>query len=338
MDWQDKIKNIRSLKLNIYDPLPKEELYLSLSELNDALQKYLYGLSLANMPLRTRSKFFKMKVCEALGYVIPHSFLKCQPRFKNQNFDTYIQKSNNLQIWNEEISPERRYVIVKVNELDTIVAIKTVTGETLAKLDKTGTLTSKYQAKVETPIHGIEVFSKDDSFPVNGHVHKIMKVSPNSKPSIDNMMSIREVAGRLPKLLNHHFDYVGATKERNRGGHVHYMLCSVLGYASQEDDGKFPDIKNQLIEVKLQTSPTIDLGLYSPDDTSPTTIIYEGQVIRHCDIRYVVFYAVVDNQMATITGIAIGNGKDFYSRFPQFGGKTVNRKIQIPLPDDFFNQ
>jgi hypothetical protein len=74
--------------------------------LEGVLHDGLLGLDL-NYPLRTRSKVLKAKICEILGYPVPKSFKKTQPRFPGQDFDTYIQKSNNLQIWNEEIVPTR---------------------------------------------------------------------------------------------------------------------------------------------------------------------------------------------------------------------------------------
>lgn len=338
MNWIDKVNKIRSLGIDVYSALPTRELYFDNIELSDALSANLRGLSLANMPLRTRSKFFKTKVCEALGYVSPSSFKKCQPRFFNQNFDTYIQKSNNLQIWNEEIDYLRRYVIVKVDNDDIIQAIRIITGEDLAILDTTGTLTQKYQASIGRKIEGVEVFSNYDSIPIENCNRNLSLTSPLATPNKQDTVSIKEIATFLPQLINYEFDYIGALQERNRGGHMHSKLCQTLGYPSSEDNGQFPDIKNQLLEVKLQTSPTIDLGLHSPADTTSAEIIYEGNVIRHCDVRYIIFSATIDDGMATINGIAIGNGADFYSRFPQFGGKTINRKLQIPLPWNFYNQ
>ena len=84
----------------------------------------------------------------ALGYVIPNSFKKTQPRFIGQNFDVYNQKANNLQVWNEDLDPNRRYVIIKISADDIIERVKVVDGATLAKLDTTGTLTQKYQARL----------------------------------------------------------------------------------------------------------------------------------------------------------------------------------------------
>src|ERR1019366_2849728 len=111
------------------------------------LNRGLAGLSLARLPLRTRTKVVKTQVCRALGYPVPSSFRKTQPRFPGQFFDTYVQKSNNLQVWNEELSPTRRYVLIRLSSADVVTKVKVVTGDTLAKLDTTGTLTQKYQAR-----------------------------------------------------------------------------------------------------------------------------------------------------------------------------------------------
>lgn len=59
----------------------------------------------------------------------------------------YVQQSNNLQIWNDEISPTRRYAVLGMNPGNRVVAVRVIEGTQLAGFDKTGTLTSKYQAK-----------------------------------------------------------------------------------------------------------------------------------------------------------------------------------------------
>ena len=105
------IRGIRESGLTIYDDLDsRPDLYLTTEELQAVLSKGLRGLDL-NYPLRTRSKVLKSRVCEVLGYPVPASFRRSQPRFPGQDFDTYIQKSDNLQIWNEEVAPTRRYVV-----------------------------------------------------------------------------------------------------------------------------------------------------------------------------------------------------------------------------------
>ena len=60
--------------------------------------------------------------------------------------DVYTQKSNNLQVWNEELDGSRRYALIRPDENDTVKNVKVITGDDLIPLDKTGKLTQKYQA------------------------------------------------------------------------------------------------------------------------------------------------------------------------------------------------
>jgi hypothetical protein len=68
----------------------------------------------------------------------------------------------NLQIWNEEINPARRYAIVQVDSSDKILKVKIISGSILISLDKTGTLTTKYQAMLPQLNEGY-LFSKSDT-------------------------------------------------------------------------------------------------------------------------------------------------------------------------------
>lgn len=121
------------------------------------LNQALTGLDLDGLALRTRSKVVKMAVCEALGYPVPKSFKKTLSRFLGQQLDTYTQKSNNLQIWNEKLSPTRRYAIIQISDRDIVLKVKVVNGQELALLDTTGTITTKYQAGLVTgaETHGL---------------------------------------------------------------------------------------------------------------------------------------------------------------------------------------
>jgi hypothetical protein len=75
---------------------------------------------------------------------------------------------------------------------------------------------------------------------------------------------IQSVFDRLRVLIGSSFPNAGHDQERNRGAELHRLVCKALDYQSYADDGQFPDVKNQLLEVKLQTAPTIDLGLVEP--------------------------------------------------------------------------
>ena len=122
----------------LHDP---DESYYTKEEIEELISKRMIGHSFNGLALRTRSKVAKELVCEALGYPVPASFKKTQPRFPSQNLDTYVQKSNNLQVWNEELDPVRRYLIMRIDENDIVRKVRVVTGQDLAVLDTTGTLT-----------------------------------------------------------------------------------------------------------------------------------------------------------------------------------------------------
>ena len=90
---------ITSAGISIYDPITigDPNLWIPSDRLQILLESALQGLSLEGFPLRTRSKVIKSAVCNALGYPVPKRFKKSKPRFPGQQFDTYVQKSNNLQ-------------------------------------------------------------------------------------------------------------------------------------------------------------------------------------------------------------------------------------------------
>lgn len=334
--------NIQNSLLNIYDyidPL-NEELYIPTNELTNLLTKHMIGKSLARLALRTRSKVVKALVCEAIGYPIPKSFRKTQPRFPGQNFDVYTQKSLNVQIWNEEIDANRRYVFFQVDTSDIISSVKIITGDELVIYDRTGTLTQKYQATMSHLKHNY--CSPSDSNNINNWVidneKQIISDNPNSIPTPNSLLSISEIYNRLLQLVGTSIQYINATQERNRGAGLHEMICKSLGYQSYEDDGSYPDIKNQLIEVKLQTSPTIDLGLHSPEDEELilTSNDSDNHPFYSQDIRYVIFDAEVDGASVILNKLYVVSGEEFTSIFPLFQGKGINAKIQLPLPANFF--
>ena len=294
------------------------------------------GMALADLPLRTRSKVVKEHVCRALGYPVPRTFQKTQPRFPGQHFDVYVQKSGNLQIWNEELEPTRRYVIVRVGMDETIVRVSVVTGEDLARLDTTGTLTQKYQARmvqtrtltklaVESDTTRLQTVVSDDA--------DLSSDQPTALPRRGGLLSIRSVFDKLRGLIGTRFTDPGRGQERNRGALLHQLVCQRLGYPSYSDDGRFPDVRNQLLEVKLQTSATIDLGLVDPHSEDALDMpTFDDTQIRHCDVRYAVFSAATDDAEVALTGLTVTTGEMFFDQFAQFEGRTVNKKLQICLP------
>lgn len=264
------------------------------------------------------------------------------PSFWGQQFDIYTQKSTNLQIWNEGLSPTRRYVIIQVSAQDIVLKFKVVNGQELALLDTTGKITTKYQARLVTGADTHELVSAQDTLPMLPHVRSgatfAKSISPIDEPESGALLPIQEIFKRLSTLVGLSFVDPGMDQERNRGAALHRLICKCLGYSRYEDKGQFPDLRHQMLEVKLQTSPTIDLGLVLPSSEGHLDIRQIGDIHpRHCDTRYALFYAKTDGKQVTLTHLFVTTGADFFTRFRRFEGKVSNGKIQIPLPRNFFS-
>ena len=314
------VKAISSSGLTIYDSLEtRPELYIDTRALERILNQALVGLDL-NYPIRTRSKVLKSSVCQSLGYPVPKSFRKTQPRFPAQNFDTYVQKSNNLQIWNEEVSSSRRYVLVRVNDNQVVTRVKVVTGDVIAKLDPTGTLTTKYQAKSRCPVTESRLVSSADTT-------NVAKTLPGP------CCPFRGCTGALHMLVGSTILNPGIDQERNRGAALHQAVCKCLK-ESWSDCGQFPDVPSQLLEIKLQTASTIDLGLVCPDSTERIAGLPN---FNHCDVRYAMFYGSIVPAGVRLDHLILTTGADFFTFFRRFEGNVRNAKLQIPLPAGFFD-
>ena len=216
-----------------------------------------------------------------------------------------------------------------------------VTGELLAKLDKTGTLTKKYQAKSRQPVTSSNLVSKSDSYAVIGTTERLQGKTVQSRESssveklIDfgKLLPIESLFKKLQTLTGKFISDPGLDQEQNRGTALHRAVCETLGLSESCDTGSCPDVIEQLLEIKLQTAATIDLGLISPDDTAPLAVL---PGISHCDVRYAVFYGEVVSKQVRLDHVVLCRGSDFFTFFQRFEGNIVNAKLQIPLPRDFF--
>ncbi|HEY2140867.1 MAG TPA: hypothetical protein VGG98_02255 [Solirubrobacteraceae bacterium] len=306
----------------------------------EALRRHELADAVFAGPLRTRSKLAKEAVCRALGYPIPKTFKRVKPRFPAQDLDVYVQQHDNLQIWNEALSPTRRYVVIRVDGTGSVRSVRVAEGAELAAFDKTGTLTSKYQASRRPGSVGNRLISSTDTL---GFVTELgpgddlddailTRLHPASPPVHGKVFTVRALHERLLGLVG--CDLEDSTSERLRGEQLHRLACKVLNLASYADTGRFPDIVCQALEVKLQTSPTIDLGLVTPDGEEPAVTL--SPRLRHCDARYLVAYADRADGTLRIQNIVVSTGEDFFTEFQRFGGLVQNRKLQLRLPRSFF--
>ena len=336
------VNNIRNAGLTIHSPITigDPNLWIPDEHLEYLLNEGLRGRH-TESAIKTRSKTIREWICAILGYPIEKSFPRKRPKFTGQNFDVYAQQSNNFQVWNQEISPQRRYVIVGIDASHIIHTVKVINGAELSLLDRTGKVTTKFQARFGIPNGNCELISDSDTQNLSPYLSQedfipSQNTSPINLPIAQQILPISEIHSRLSTLVGKSFVDPGVTQERSRGAGLHSLVCEALGYSSYADDGRFPDIKNQVLEVKLQTSPTIDLGIVCPNSSEGIGFPVGVTPIQHNDTRYAVFYAQTNNSYVTITNLVVTTGRDFFSRFQQFQGNVMNGKIQMSLPNDFY--
>lgn len=343
MSPHEVVTAIAGSGLSIYDRLDHApELFLDIDVLEALLNETLTGLHV-DVPIRTRAKLVKVAVCKAMGYPVPSSFRKTQPRFPGQDLDVYVQKANNLQVWNEEITPTRRYAIARVGDDGKISRVRVVTGQALAVLDTTGTLTRKYQAKRRAAKAGsaLVVARDTDDFireldPQDSvAAQQLSAMSPTDHPRRGQVLTIGALYNVLVGLEGQTVVDPGAVQERLRGEGLHKLVCTTLGLGPYADRGRCPDIRAQALEVKLQTAGTIDLGPVTPDSTDVAEEI--GETLRHCDVRYAVVYAdAAGSGRLRIREVVVTTGQAFFSEFQRFEGRVTNAKLQMHLPKTFF--
>jgi hypothetical protein len=328
--------------IDVYAPLADlPHLVFSREELSALLSHELVGTSFGPVPIKTRSKLAKEAVCVALGYPVPARFSRSRPRFPGQDFDMAVQQRDNFQLWNDNVSPTRRYVFIRADADGTVSRVKVIEGTALTAFDRTGTLTHKYQAKRRPEYTGSHLVSAIDSAAFIAKLEPVERLSeaelaalgPSEPPTKGKVLKVATLYERLLGLVGREMPY--APSERLRGELLHRAACDALGLASYADTGQFPDILCQAVEVKLQTSPTIDLGLVSPDSRGPALTLSPS--LRHCDVRYLVAYAERRDETLRIDHIVVSVGEDFFGAFQQFGGLVRNGKLQFHLPTDFFD-
>ena len=140
---------------------------------------------------------------------------------------------------------------------------------------------------------------------------------------------------RLLPLIGTEFENPGNDQGRNRGWGLHQAVSKVLELNEADDDGRFPDIREQLLELKLQTAPSVDLGLMRPNDDAR---LHGFERVRNCDVRYAVFYGTIIGDKVHLDHLILANGADFFCFFEQMQGNVENTKNQIRLPSGFFDE
>lgn len=303
---------------------------------------------------------------EAMATALPEEYQtvtyrkKGIPRLLAQLADSYIVTSGenyNLQVWNRFpnsrnvlirydnkeriLCKDIRFILVKVNpETKKIDSIVVATPQYIEKeFGKFGVPTMKYQlmisdTKRSSIMKGKEkmLFYPDTEamYTLTTEVVDLSGKSISSVPSKDELLSLQAIKEKVAsKLLGM---TLPAKDTKTRGQLLEREVATLLGYASEDTlAGGYPDIAHQLLEVKVQDSPTIDLGKYSP--SNPLTVNEEMGVTTE-DVRYLI--ALTDSRTGVIEGLVLSPGASLGEDFTFVNGTSF--KCQRSIPMDFFNK
>jgi hypothetical protein len=284
------------------------------------------------------------------------------PKITREFIDTYIVTSGdsyNLQVWNRIPASDTllikyesgeslkcsdvRIICVRIDiAKSTIASIIILTPYYIEeRFGPFGKPTIKQQllisGKVRKSIYEssekIKIFSdtKKLSYYIT-HDYIAPKSSMVEESDLKSLYSIELIKKMVAeKLIGAKLDSA-ATK--NRGQALERKVLELLGYESKEGDllyGDFPDIRNQLLEVKIQDSPTVDLGRFSPEKEE---ILFKEKNLTTYDVRYLI--ALTDSKTETIKGIILSPGKNLGELFSYVGAESY--KCQRAIPMSFFDK
>jgi hypothetical protein len=109
-------------------------------------------------------------------------------------------------------------------------------------------------------------------------------------------------------------------------------VAKILGYSEEESlVGGYPDIPHQLLEIKVQDSPTVDLGKFSP---SNAIMVNEELQVTTEDVRYLI--ALANPASGIIEGLVITSGAELGDSFTFVNGTSF--KCQRSIPMSFFDE
>jgi len=275
------------------------------------------------------------------------------PRLLCQMLDTYLVTSGdsyNLQIWNR--MPNSDDVLVRYNNNDTITCkdirillakinieteiIESIIITTPSYIEEHygsfGKPTVKSQliissAKRTQIIANDAIIESRDTPVVEKMVDPTMNCSTESLYEFPEkcVLPIQTIKALVSEKL---IGYTIKSMDTKRcGQELERLVASLLGYST--DDrlvGGYPDIPNQLLEVKVQESPTVDLGLYSPANKRP---VENYPNITSEDMRYLI--ALTNPQSHTIEGIIITCGLILKENFSIVAGESYKCQRSIPM-------
>lgn len=283
------------------------------------------------------------------------------PKILLEYIDSYIVTSGNtynLQVWNRNpaadsvqieysngdilSSDDVRFIFTKISlDKNIIESIVILTPEYIVKhFGNFGKPTIKHQLLVSNAkrekilandipilfypdVERIEPFLKND-FPIK-------EDSIHDFPRDNKVLRLEHIYELVrDKLIGTRLD---AMPTKNRGQALELRISELLGYSPKENEllaGGYPDIRNQMLEVKVQDTQTIDLGRYSPQFEEE---IYNSTYTT-TSMRYLI--ALTNPETSIIEGVILSPGEDLGKNLTYVSESSF--KSQRAIPMSFFEK
>jgi hypothetical protein len=283
------------------------------------------------------------------------------PRLLREYLDTYLVTSGNsynLQVWNRNPAApavqieyadgstlganEVRLVLIRVDPSSHVIrCVAVLTPDYIVeRFGPFGKPTVKEQL-ILSELARQEVYSlrppvlfHSDDTAVRGLVRSSLslrgaRIHEASTPG--QILSLEAIRKLVAKALLGRRIEPGPTK--NRGQQLEIVVARALGFQVTNTDllvGGFPDIRHQALEIKLQDSPTIDLGRYSPQfsEEIPGCAGFTTQTVRY-------LIALMDTATSRCAGIVQCPGIRLGDHFAYVADKSF--KCQRAIPMSFFD-
>lgn len=273
--------------------------------------------------------------------------------------DTYIVTTGdnyNLQVWNrfpntnnalvEYVQTNQRitckdirFILVQIDiQSKTIKNIVVATPQYIEeKFGVFGVPTIKHQLII-SDLKRREIIDSKDQYVFFDDTEKVSKLTAQGPINIkDNiadapksgaLLSLKQIRDKvMPALIGIQLANVDT---KTRGQLLERTVANILGYDVDENlVGGYPDIPNQALEVKVQDSPTVDLGKYSPG--CPVVVNDELSLTTE-DIRYLI--ALTDKE-GIIEGVILCPGYKLGDMFVFVNDTSY--KCQRSIPMEFFD-
>lgn len=253
-------------------------------------------------------------------------------RFPNTSNDL-IRYKNNQTIKCKDI----RFVFVKIDtNTKMIQSIVIATPDYIVKkFGIFGVPTIKYQMivsdlKRNEIIKGVSsCYFKEDTANMQQYTTDRFvapKHSISDLPQKGEILSLQCIKEKVDSLVG---TQLVVSDTKTKGQFLERVVANLLGYSTNDSlVGGYPDIPNQLLEVKVQDSPTVDLGKYSP---SNPVVINNSMNLTTEDVRYLI---ALTDENGIIEGLILSPGSYLGDAFT-FVNDT-NYKCQRSIPMSFF--